>query len=174
MQCPTCSTELQRSQYEGLPIFHCAACHGHLVATRRAADIARSHEKSPEALRQEALLEAAPDSADVLRCPRCRRQMAKEFLRGTDSFHIDKCRECQLIWFDGGELAKWQLAYEATDQGQEAATLRKRHEQMDPAAKREFEENLARLPESESPLEAAVGEAFWQSFGKLLWALFGR
>ena len=100
--------------------------------------------------------------------------MVKEFQKGADSFHIDKCGDCELIWFDAGELARWQLAYEATDRAQEAASLRGKHEQMDPATKREFEENLARLPESESTIEAAFGEAFIDSLGRLAKGLWPR
>ncbi len=174
MQCPACSAELERSLYEGLPVFCCAGCQGYLVATRRAADIARVREKSPDLLQQEATVADALDSAEVLRCPRCRRQMVKEFRKGADAFHINTCRDCQLIWFDAGELARWQLAYQSTGRSQEAASLQEKHRQMDPAAKREFEENLARLPESEGTLQSAVGEAFKESLWSLMCGIWRR
>lgn len=172
MQCPGCSADLERSEYEGLPVFSCTGCQGYLVATRRMADIARVRQKSADELLQETGEAGAQDSAGVLRCPRCRQRMDKEFQKGVDSFHIDKCGNCELVWFDAGELACWQLAYEATGRAQEAKTYQDKHRQMDPATKRQFEENLARLPEPESALEAAVRESFMDQLGRALQSLW--
>lgn len=87
----------------------------------------------------------------------------KEPAKAPEKFYLDKCRECQFVWFDAGELAKIQIAYEATARSQEATLLQERHRQMDPAAKEQFEENLANLPESKSTIEMALGEALLEA-----------
>jgi len=106
MNCPRCSSALNRSRYEGLPVFTCDNCNGYLVATRRVTDINRRRAKSPEDLKQEALVDGNKDSERALLCPRCQRPMDKEFWKGLASFHIDNCRNCEFVWFDAGELAR--------------------------------------------------------------------
>jgi len=171
MKCPVCSSGLDRSRYEGLPVFICDDCNGYLVGTRRATDINRRRAKSPEDLKQEALVDGHKDSEDGLRCPRCRRPMDKELWKESASFHIDKCRDCELVWFDAGELARLQLDYEATPRAQEASRFQNRHRQLTPEEKRQFEHNLARLPEGDATLASAFGEGLMESMGNLAWGL---
>ena len=46
---------------------------------------------------------------------RCRRRMEKLKTRWTIGFSLDECDSCNLLWFDGGELALMQLQYEGSD-----------------------------------------------------------
>ena len=172
MKCPVCSSDLAPSRYEGLPVFTCDNCNGYLVATRRATDINRRRTRSSEDLEQEALIDAHGDSVEGLRCPRCRRSMDQELWEGASPFHIDKCRDCEFIWFDAGELARSQLDYEATPRSQEALRFQERHRQMTPEEKRQFEQDLARLPEGDATPASAFGEAFMESAKTLAWCFW--
>jgi len=167
MKCPACTAELVRVTYEGLPVFRCQQCCGYLVGRRRLEGIKRSRGKSVEELKQETLAESRADTEQRVRCPRCRVYMKKEFLKDPASFHIDTCASCELIWFDGGELARLQLAHEITPQAREAAEFQRRLREMSPEQRAQFEENLANLPEPESPLFGGFREA-------VIGSLFGR
>lgn len=159
MNCPSCAATLVRVTYEGLPVFRCEHCYGYLVGRGRTEGIKRSREKSVEQLKSEALCEGQSDTQERIRCPRCRGRMNKELLKEPASFHIDTCPSCEFIWFDGGELARLQLAHEIRPQAEEAAELQRRHREMSPEQRAEFERNLAKLPQPESPLSAGFREA---------------
>ena len=64
-----------------------------------------------------------------------------------------------MIWFDGGELARLQLGHEIRPQAREVAELERRHREMSPERRAEFEKNLANLPESDSGLDASFHAA---------------
>ncbi len=97
--------------------------------------------------------------------------MDKEIWKGAASFHIDKCRDCRFIWLDAGELARIQLQHESTPRAQEAARFQNRHRQMTPEEKRQFEHNLARLPEGDATLASAFGEGLMESMDGLARAM---
>jgi Zn-finger nucleic acid-binding protein len=158
MKCPNCSSDLNRSQYEGLPVFSCADCSGYLVSTRRVTHINRRRIHSADELTEEAITDVREDREHSLRCPRCMRQMDKELCDQAKSFHIDKCVDCELVWFDAGELARSQLAYESTERAQETRQFQERHLQMTSDERKEFEHNLASLPEGEASLESEFGQ----------------
>jgi len=159
VKCPACTAELVRVTYEGLPVLRCEYCFGYLLGQKRMEGIQRTRRRSTDELEQEAVAENRGDSEQKIRCPRCRKKMRKEFLKEPASFHTDTCVNCQLIWFDGGELARLQLRHEIRPQAREAAELERRHREMSPERRAEFERNLAKLPEPESPLEAGFKEA---------------
>ncbi len=167
MHCPICLFSLSRSHYEGLPVFRCDLCNGYLVATRRVSGISRCREKAPDDLKREALAVAGMESGQNLQCPRCGRPMDKDHWPRVKTFQIDKCRECELVWFDTGELARLQLEYEATPIAQEAARFQDRHRRMTPEEQQQFEENLARLPEGDASLLSAFGEGLIDSLRNL-------
>lgn len=149
--------------YEGLPVFRCDHCFGYLVGRQRMEGIRRIRKKSVEELKCETLAEIGEDTQQELRCPRCRGKMRKELLKEPMSFHIDTCGSCRLIWFDGGELARLQLDHEIRPQSKEAAELQRRHREMTPERRAEFEQNLAKLPEAESPWEQGFREAAFEA-----------
>ncbi len=159
MKCPSCSSTLVRTEYEGFPVFRCDGCHGYLLARRRMGSIQKKQDKSIEHLKQETLAEAGEDTKDRIPCPRCRIRMKKEFLKEPAAFHIDTCKACQLVWFDGGELARLQLSHEISDRGQEAAEMKRRHDEMTPQRREQFERDLANLPEPKSPVFEGFLEA---------------
>jgi Zn-finger nucleic acid-binding protein len=143
---------MARGSYEELPVFRCSDCRGHLVDSDHAKTIKRRILQSPDALKAEALSEEQPDSISELKCPRCRRHMKKQRVRLEGELQLDLCDECRFIWFDGGELALWQLAHENTDQGREAAELQRRHREMTDEQRAELQQQLDRLPEAPTVL----------------------
>ena len=159
MKCPSCAGQLVRTTYEGLPVFRCDACFGYLMGQKRIDGIKRSRGKSVEQLKQETLSEIGEDTKTIVRCPRCRMKMKKQLLSEPVSLHVDWCKQCDLVWLDGGELARMQLGHEMTPQSRDAAEMQRRHKEMDPERRREFEENLAKLPEQESLVLGALKEA---------------
>lgn len=52
-----------------------------------------------------------------------------------------------MIWLDSGELAKMQLVYEYSEQGEEIDRFRNRLKNMSPERKRDLEERIANLAE---------------------------
>jgi len=166
MRCPSCPGQLERTRYEGLPVFRCLACLGYLVETRRVTDIKRRRFK-PDARLQADALAAHDDNTESIRCPRCRREMAKERSKRPLSFHIDTCHDCSLVWLDLGELARIQLDFEATPRAKDAQRLQKRHQEMTDAERDEFARNLAALPPGDASLLSPFGEALVESLAQM-------
>jgi Zn-finger nucleic acid-binding protein len=154
MKCPLCRQPFIRVRRVNFSVRHCPQCLGYLVDYDRLATIKRSTERSVEELMQEAEATAGIDSLERLRCPQCLEFMRKQLIPPPAEFHIDLCRACNLTWFDGGELASYILHYRISDQGREAEELRRRHEQMSPQRRAEFQQQLDQLPSSgDNPLD---------------------
>ncbi len=154
--CPVCGIELTRTKYEGFPVWECAKCCGRLAARSRVKAIERTRRKGREELVREAVGEKGADTTHELRCPKCHGPMRREPLHRYLDVRVDVCRSCDVIWFDGGELALLQLAYEATPGALRDAEFRERIETMSPERRARFEDNLRRLEAGPSDL----GDAF--------------
>lgn len=157
MKCPLCREMLARTRRAKFSVQHCRQCLGHLVDYDRLATIKRSTEQGVEALMEEVEQADGIDSLDRLRCPQCFEFMRKQLLPPPARFHIDRCLPCNLVWFDGGELASYILQYQISEQGREAEEMRRRHTQMSPERRAAFEQNLDRLPDSGlDPLDGMI------------------
>lgn len=165
MNCPACSSPLNRVSYEGLGVRGCEKCRGYLVTTQRLDSIKRRRGKDQQSLRREASTITSEQRESNLRCPRCRKQMVQESVVRS-GFKIDRCTSCNLVWFDAGELAYLQLHFESTDQAIDAARMQDRHRFMSPERRLEFERNLARLPEGDATLVSAFGRALLESIDR--------
>ena len=163
MKCPRCSQPLERCRYEGLPVHVCRACDGYLIRTHHVSSIKQRREKSADDLGAEAADAVEQKIATGVACPRCRRQMTTEPAPGAIEFHLDECRACDAVWFDGGELAHIQMHYEDSAGGKDAAELRARFHNMPQERREEFEKNLAELPEGDASLASAFGEGLMES-----------
>jgi Zn-finger nucleic acid-binding protein len=164
MECPTCATTLERAKYENVTVFQCAQCSGYLIHKRRMVVIKSSRDQSRAALQEEAEAERRPDSEETIRCPRClvprmRKQPIK--ISAEVEFHLDTCQECDHVWFDGGELARWQINYEQGAQGQEEEQMRRRAQMRTPEQKAATAEIMAALPRSRNFLAGASRELFF-------------
>ncbi|MCH7988702.1 MAG: zf-TFIIB domain-containing protein, partial [Planctomycetes bacterium] len=123
MNCPTCDVRLDRAEYESVSVSQCPQCMGYLVNRNRVILIKTKQDHSPETLQAEVAAQSRPDAQANIRCPKCRgRQMSKERVPvGTDNdFFLDVCRHCNVIWFDGGELARLQIQHESSTKALEA------------------------------------------------------
>ncbi len=160
-KCPACGSGLTHEKYEGFPVLQCGQCGGHLVPLMRLEPIKRLQRATEEELTQEAATFSG-DSTERIRCPRCNVYMRKEALDVPliDGLHQDVCDHCDLIWFDGGELAIVQLAYEQTGAFQNVDELRQRMRELEsqPERKAAFERALSELPESTFTVENVLSE----------------
>jgi len=148
---------LTRVKYQGFPVFRCDQCCGYLVSRQRMESLKHLWRRPLEQLKQEVLSETQEDAEMPVRCPICRARMSKHWVKPPASFHLDSCQACHVVWLDGGELARLQLAQRASWQGCEAAELQRRWREMSPQRRAEFERNLARLPESLPEHDTAEG-----------------
>ena len=160
--CPVCRTTLSPVDYEGFRILQCDRCKGHLVPLLRLESIKRIDRKSPDELRAEAAADFKGSAEGRLTCPRCRSLMHKQAIDiPVLDLLADFCDSCSVMWFDGGELALFQLGYEASHKFINARQIRRRMQELNasPGRKAAFEEALARLPDHVGPVEAALDEA---------------
>jgi len=162
-RCPVCDVEFQRLEYEGFPVLRCHACLGYLISRNRMESVRRVQATSVSQLQDEALAEKRDDTNDPLKCPRCRGAMRKEFIEEPASFFIDTCRACELVWFDGGELARLQLSYEISPKGREAAEYQRRMREMTVEQREQFERNLALLPKGDASVLSGFGATLLES-----------
>ncbi|MEQ8789985.1 MAG: zf-TFIIB domain-containing protein [Pirellulaceae bacterium] len=145
MKCPICNSPMVRQIRANFSLKHCEQCQGHLVDYDRLATIKRSKERDVQALMQEVGEAPGIDSLQRVRCPQCHEVMRKKRLPPPADFCIDICQPCNLVWLDGGELASYTLHYQISEQAQEAEEMRRRHEQMSPHDREEFQKNLDRM-----------------------------
>ena len=138
-------------------------CHGYLVSNQRVDSIKRSNKRTVEQLKSEVNNESHADTLEEIRCPLCRRKMKKKFIEDPASLHVDLCKECKIHWFDGGELARLQLTHEISPRGRDAAEFKRRHAEMTPERKLEFEQNLKKLDSGEQTLGPILGETFFEA-----------
>ena len=145
MRCPLCKTELVRLTYEGLKVAQCASCRGVLVAEDRLSRIKSIPQRSKEHLENELQESSGEDTVRWVKCPGCWELMEKQRVKKPQLFNIDCCKDCRLVWLDGGELAAVQLGYEASGACRESRELQRRLAEMSPERRAEFERNLASL-----------------------------
>jgi Zn-finger nucleic acid-binding protein len=161
MDCPKCGVKLARDQYENATVFLCTSCSGYFIKRNRLLLIKQSRERSEDVLRHEAETQTTGDSAESLRCPRCRAvKMQKERIRvePEGEFLLDVCKKCDHVWFDGGELARWQLDHEAGESAREAEQFRRRVESRTPEEQAALEARLAQAPSHSGVFATALSE----------------
>lgn len=120
--CPICSSTLQLSTHESVPVLRCT--HGLFIEpdALRGAVHDRTSDRS---LQEEQQAEAgtASTSAEVLEaeeaeraCPVCREPMEKRVYAVQSGVRMDVCDD-HGIWLDSGELERIEAWYEATERG---------------------------------------------------------
>lgn len=121
--CPLCRVHLVPADYEGVRVRRCPTCRGVLLrqdqdlrilirrektfseAARRKAEDFRAATQLRPAGRQDVSL---PDR----RCPDCRRPMRRRIYSYQFFVEVERCPDCGLTWFDGGELEIIQILVE--------------------------------------------------------------
>ena len=155
MNCPHCKTGLMRTKYASANVRECPECKGTLLATSRAEKIKRRVNKDVERLEKEVESVSVKDGLEEIRCPACRDKMNKRLVKKL-GIHIDDCKQCDTTWFDPGELAALQLAFEQRPQTAESNKFRDRLENMTEAERAEYEQRIAKLRDLGTPMEQAL------------------
>lgn len=161
MHCPNCQQRLDRTKYSGANVHQCRQCGGHLVDKRRVKTIEKRIDKDHKSLVNEIAASTQVDQLDKFRCPRCKAPMKKSVPEDL-GFHVDECMNCDATWFDGGELAKVQLAFETKSQTQQVNRMRDRLNSMTPAERAAYEKRIENLVDLGSPMGQAVTEATFE------------
>ena len=163
MECPTCNSSLERTEYEGVTVFQCGECFGYLIPRRRMRMVKSSRQRSPEQLLEEITTQSRPDTDERVRCPRCRGPMSKEEMDVAEAgkFNLDTCKECDQVWFDGGELARWQIDHEQRDKGREETEMQRRRESRTPEQQAEIDKRFENLSSGSSFIDSASHDMFY-------------
>ncbi|MFW6303404.1 MAG: M48 family metalloprotease, partial [Candidatus Sumerlaeota bacterium] len=122
-KCPVCRTPMREKAYEGTQLDICPACHGILVPEHKVKRILSRRERcfsrefiekslqwleENQVIREETLGVDAPARA----CPQCERLMVERFFSYRYPVRVERCLECNLVFFDGGELERIQALVE--------------------------------------------------------------
>jgi Zn-finger nucleic acid-binding protein len=180
VDCPSCETTLQRAKYEKFYVFQCPDCSGVLLNIGRLPFIKTGRGLSTEELQSEVEIgSSTEDTREKVRCPRCRGEggspamdkMESRKLESTaELFLIDVCKSCRLAWFNGGELARLQLAYESTPKAIAELQMQLQAESRTEEEEEELREDLAQLPGvSSTPIgDFIVGTLFGKFIAPLI------
>jgi hypothetical protein len=114
MKCPRCNSVLSATAYDGVEIEVCPGCKGEWLFAGELQKIADHHDEvfTPEEI---AALDAVntekftaeKDDHDELNCPCCDNVQMEHFNYGdTSGIILHKCKQCDGIWMDKGELEK--------------------------------------------------------------------
>lgn len=140
MKCPSCpDQDLRRMPYDRFHVLFCVGCQGHLVALRRVDELAEERSRPVEQLKHEVQIASWQESDEARKCPRCRVTMELKKLPEPADFNLETCRQCKLAWFDGSELARYQLAHNVLVEQRKAAKAAKEAEANQPDPYREWE-----------------------------------
>lgn len=125
--CPRCNQTLREEIYEGTTVFHCKFCDGYLVREAVLFRILARREVgfSEEFIRkikdyqkqqlQFSIRQIRPkdqDTSPSCKCPMCSLPMNRTFYSYQYLVVIDKCYQCNIIWFDREELDYLQIMLE--------------------------------------------------------------
>ena len=168
MNCPHCQSALARTKYANANVRECPECKGLLLATSRAEKIRRRVDKDIKLLEKELETVAVKDGLEVIRCPACRDKMKKRRVKKLN-IHVDDCSQCDTTWFDPGELALLQLAFEDRPQTAELNKFRDRLQSMTEEERAEYEHRIAKLRDLGTPMEQAIRGAVFEMALKYHW-----
>ncbi len=124
MYCPVCNSELTVVEYEGVAIFACVACGGHLTTPVSLAEILIRRWivfSENESRRLASSLSNARLSDRELRrklpCPKCQRRLVARKFQCCSPITINKCTSarCSCVWLDLGELEDAQRYVEGLE-----------------------------------------------------------
>jgi Zn-finger nucleic acid-binding protein len=109
--CPRCACDLTQHHLTGGVCAVCPSCRGRTVALA----LIRKHAQPGLASRLWLDARSTPPAGAALACPSCRLGMAKcDLCPGVE---LDLCRQCQSLWFDGGEFDHVRMERRALGKG---------------------------------------------------------
>lgn len=112
LRCPACGAELRKLGDAEHAARLCAGCKGALVPLRTLTKLLQG----PHVQK---IASVTPETSPKgrLPCPGCRRWMlVSSFLNRVGSYELDICRECDVVWFDAGEIEAAPTTPEVIDQ----------------------------------------------------------
>ncbi|MCX7006724.1 MAG: zf-TFIIB domain-containing protein [Kiritimatiellaeota bacterium] len=154
--CPHCHIPLTPMDYTGFNVLHCDQCKGYLVDVSRLETIKRLARKEQAELKAEVRAEYQGDTPAPVKCPKCHLPMQKKPVQLPGlMLQLDECKECALLWLDGGEIALVQLEPRTLPIYSDMQDMKRRSAALetDPERKAAFERNLAKLPDEADPFE---------------------
>lgn len=95
--CPRDENQLNRFDHTSNGKWFCSRCSGAFVFEKRL----RKLEMGPEFLRD---LSSRTESKSDLSCPACNRAMVAVFIELPERTELERCHDCELIWFDRDEF----------------------------------------------------------------------
>lgn len=125
--CPVCNQPLVVMRYEGTEVHQCRFCAGTLVENNKIPRIiARTERPCTERINALARAVLMENQAKMMRknrgmkvqvvppltCPRCKNSMSRGFYSSAHLIEVDRCRGCDLTWFDRDELDMLQCIIE--------------------------------------------------------------
>lgn len=103
MNCPKCNIELGMYNRNGLNIRYCKTCKSMWIKFPILEKIGEMLDlKMP--LLNPAEMDAIKVKEEARICPECGKTMEKVYFNG---IVVDKCSDCNAVWFDNGELSKY-------------------------------------------------------------------
>ncbi|MBQ4114609.1 zf-TFIIB domain-containing protein [bacterium] len=102
-ECIKCSGEVSKYQYEGILFEMCKSCSSLIISKDNFEKICSRIDAECEIID---LFEqpVVKSKEDLRTCPHCGLKMEKVLCNGV---LVDRCKKCQLLYFDNGELAKY-------------------------------------------------------------------
>ncbi|MEZ4317182.1 MAG: zf-TFIIB domain-containing protein [Myxococcota bacterium] len=102
--CPRCSTPLDPCDIEGVPVDRCPTCTGMLVEQKHLSGWIDALVKLMGPIGEDTPIQVVPDAHGIASCPDCGAAMERFGYLEARVVTLDRCRPCQLVWIDEGEL----------------------------------------------------------------------
>lgn len=105
--CPRCHETLVQAKLVGRELRACRACGGIWLGTDVFRDLMQSvpHRLSAADTKFPNLIGVGWSRVAPKRCPQCGQALAEAPVKGVDGVNVDRCMQCDGVWFDDGELA---------------------------------------------------------------------
>jgi Zn-finger nucleic acid-binding protein len=103
--CPTCEAPLSDASLESQELLYCTRCHGMLIDMQQFPPLVEDLREHGYRFRSSQAPRAV-DTARVLHCPLCKREMDRRPFRGGAAMDLITCGQCLMLWLDRGNLGK--------------------------------------------------------------------
>lgn len=131
MNCPDCQVEMNRSDYEGVPVDICPKCEGVWLDRKEIGQIVEKKEEKFTAEERIGAFAQLPQQEKVERviaCPKCGQDMRKFNYAISSGVILDRCPQKHGIWLDKAELERIQIVMEEYDRTYQVARQESKRE----------------------------------------------
>lgn len=114
--CPRCSTALQHGAFQNVEIDKCPDCDGVFVLQRKLVPLleAMSAELGAQ-IDIDAEISPFEDQEGHVACPGCGGPTDNFGYMGTKLVMVDRCKACEALWIDPGEVGAMSMLYARTN-----------------------------------------------------------